>query len=560
MSPTAETPGLQVNLSIANPPASGLYYGSTFLGTAVTSAGIDWSPYLVNGAQQGYVEVMLESPAFMGSGTFHDTVTVCVCTDSKCVNQIAGSPVSIAITYTVSGNAISDATYAIVPTTIALESPSNGAALTTTVNVTAYEVPPYGAYVFYTSESGGPVASMSFQQTSANSEPYAYGTGVLTVNMKIPATLGPGVYSDLITLSICYDSGCTKPAVGTPYEIPVTYTITASAGREFQQQIIEQNLTALAVDPSGTVLYGVTAPANASTGSGTPAQLLKIDPATGAVTTLLNLPTAVSQIEVSQDGSYLYLLTEFWLTSQLSPPIQVIRVRTSDMSIDQTVPLTNDTVVPAQIAVSPVDSNTWSAAFASLSNIFVVDIFDGSTVRPQAWSVTRSLDYGNEALWSADGSTMYISDGSLDAVPVSAGGLAGGMQLLSGSAAQGNFDSGGIQLAAGLIYSDGGQVLNPATDAILGQYSFPSGVPYADLTIDPSIGRTFAAYTAAVNDTSEGTIQSFDLSAFTPIWIARLPIGSQPLRWGSNGLAWIGPGATAGVQALYLINGTFVAP
>jgi hypothetical protein len=72
--------------------------------------------------------------------------------------------------------------------------------------------------------------------------------------------------------------------------------------------------------------------------------------------------------------------------------------------------------------------------------------------------------------------------------------------------------------------------------------------------------RTFAAYTASANNAAEGTIQSFNLSSFTSIWIARLPIGTQPLRWGSNGLAWIGPGATAGVSALYLISGTFVAP
>ena len=80
--------------------------------------------------------------------------------------------------------------------------------------------------------------------------------------------------------------------------------------------------------------------------------------------------------------------------------------------------------------------------------------------------------------------------------------------------------------------------------------------------MDTVNNRTFAAYTTAtVNNALEGTIQSFNLSSFAPIWIARLPIGTQqPLSWGSNGLAWIGPGATQAVQALYLINGTFVAP
>ena len=505
----------------------------------------------MDGAQSGALELMLYSPAFIGSGTYHDTVAVQVCTDSACASQIQGSPVSVSVTYVVTGNAVSDASYALQPTTIALETPSSAAAPSTTVNVTAYDVPPYGAYVSYVSQSGGPIASMAFRQTSASAEPYAYGTGVLTVNMKSPASLGPGFYSDLIKLSICYDSACTKPAVGSPFQIPVTYTVTASAGREFQEQIIDQDLTALAVDPTGQVLYGVTAPSNS-----TSAQLVGINPTSGAVTTLLSLPAGVSQIAVSRDGAYLYLLTEPSPTAQ---PMDVLRVQTSDMSIDQTVALTNITAF-AQIAVSPVDSNTWSAAFSNQPNVWSVDIFDGQVARPNTWSVSSDVVYGNEAIWSSDASTMYILDANLNAVPVSAAGFGAGTQLQAGSAAQGGFDEGGnLQLAGGFLYSNGGGVLDPKTNTIVGQYTFPT-VPYADVTIDTVNNRTFAAYTADVNGIAQGTIESFNLSTFSPIWMTRLPIGTQPLRWGSNGLAWIGPGTSMGQQALYLISGTFVAP
>jgi hypothetical protein len=544
-----------VSLSIANPPAGGLYYSTAFSGSAVASASINWSPSLVNGAQLGSLDLMLEPPAFMGSGTFHDTVTAYVCTDSKCANQIAGSPISVAVTYTVSGNAISDATYAILPTAIALEAPSNGAAPSTAVNITAYRVPPYGAYVFPASESGGPVGTLSFKQTSANAEPYAYGTGVLTVNMKLPATLGPGTYSDLITLSICYDSACTKPAAGTPVKIPVTYTVTASAGREFQEQFIQQNLTALAVDPTGTILYGTTAPSDLTSPTVVSAQLVQINPGTLAVTPLLTLPAAVSQIVVSSDGMYIYLLTE-----QLFPPIEVLRVRSADMTIDQTVPLMSLTVEPTQLAVSPINSNTWSAALSPAANVWNVEIFDGTVARPNIWSVTSDVVYGNEGLWSSDGSTMYILDANLNAVPVSASGLGGGTQLQPGSSGQKGFDFGGIQLAGGRLFSGAGEVLNPETNMILGQYIIPSDAGVAGLTIDTANNHVFATFTATVNDAAQGTLQSYNLATFSPIWIARLPIGSQPLRWGSNGLAWLGPGATAGMQALYLINGTFVAP
>lgn len=422
MSPAAAAPGLQVNLSVASPPTgASLYSATTFVGTAVSSASITWSPNVENGVQSGGLELMLYLPEFMGSGTFHDTVTVSVCTDAKCAQQITGSPLSVAVTYTVTGNAISDASYVILPTTLAFDAPSNGPAPSTTVNVTAYDVPPYGAYVFYTSETGGPVASMSFKQTSANAEPYAYGTGTLTVNMKLPASLGPGTYNDLITLSICYDTACLKPAAGTPFKIPVTYTVTASAGREFQQRIIPRNLDALAVDPTGSVLYGTTLPLS-SGGSVTPGQLLAINPTTGTVTALVNLPGAVSQIVPSADGAYIYLVTEIVPPSQPAPSIQAVRVRTSDMTIDQSVPLSSLTIEPAQIAVSPVDSNTWTGAFSSQGNVWSVAIFDGGVSRPNIWSVMSDVVYGNQALWSRDASTVYILDANLNAVPVSASG------------------------------------------------------------------------------------------------------------------------------------------
>ncbi len=560
-SPTDSAPGLQVNLSISNPPPKGVYYETQFAGTAVASANINWQSTLVNGAQPGSLEMMLDPPSLMGSGTDHDTVTVSVCTDSKCTDQIAGSPIAVTVTYTVTGNVVSDATYAILPDTLELEAPSNGAAPTVGIEVTAYEVPPYGAYVFYTSQSGGPIASMSFKQTSANAEPYSYGTGELTVNMKSPGSFGPGVYSDVITLSICYDSACTKPAEGTPFTIPVTYTVTASAGVDFQEQIVNQNLTALAVDPTGKVLYGTTAPSTTTSGSPTPPQLVEIDPTDGAVTTLLTLPAAASQIAPSADGAYLYLLTEGWSTIQLSPPIQVLRVQTSGMSLDQMVPLTSITVEPSEIAVSPTDSATWSASFPSQPDVWEVELFDGQVARPDTWSVTSDVVYGNEAIWSSDASTIYILDANLSAVAVTTSGLGAGTQLQTGSAAQSGFDYGGnLQLANVLIYSANGEVLNPATDTTVGQYSFPSGVPYAELAIDTGNDRVFAAYTTTVNGTAEGTIESFTLTGFNPIWIARLPVGTRPLRWGSNGLAWLGPGSTAGQNALYLISGTFVAP
>lgn len=556
--PSASQPSLAVNLSIAHPPSSGTYYSVSQLGTAVATADIQWSDQLVNGAQSGSLDLTLYPPAFIGSGTYHDTVTVQVCSDSQCANPLNGSPVTIAVTYTVTGNAVSDATYQLMPPSISVEVPSTAtAAPTGTMNFTANEVPPYGAYIFISHQSGGAVASVSFQQTSASPEPYAYGTGVLTATMETPASLGPGFYSDVLQVSICYDTACTKPAVGTPFIVPVTYTVTASAGREFQEQIIDQNFADLAVDPAGSTLYAVTVASSTAS-----PQLLQINPASGAVTTLLTLPAPINQLLVSPDGQYLYLVAQYSPESAVQPATQVLRVPIASMTIDQTVPITTLLAAGAQIAVSPASSTTWALASEPQADVFSVQIFDGSVPRPNVWSVTSDVAEFNQALWTPDASTLYVLDANLDAVAVTPTGLGSGTLLQNGTSGQSGFDFGGnLQLVNGLLYSNGAEVLDPGTNTILGQYPIPSGDGEGQLAIDPVNNRTFASYQANLTTGLTGTIESFDLTQFTPIWIARLPSGTRPLRWGSDGLAWVAPSPTTQFSyAVYLINGTFVAP
>ncbi len=222
--------------------------------------------------------------------------------------------------------------------------------------------------------------------------------------------------------------------------------------------------------------------------------------------------------------------------------------------------LTADTVTPVQIAVSPADSNIWSAAFATLTGLLNVTVYDGPVARSNSWSAATSSDLGVQALWSSDGSSLYVVDNdlnALDVVPVSASGLGAGTQI---QAQNGFAFNGKLQVTGGLFYSDAGGVLDLNTNTVLGHYSFLNGGPYAALTIDTADDRVFAAYEASLPNGVVGTIESFGRTSFTSKWLARLSIGTQPLRWGANGLAWIGPGSTQGQQALYLISGTFVAP
>jgi hypothetical protein len=125
-----------------------------------------------------------------------------------------------------------------------------------------------------------------------------------------------------------------------------------------------------------------------------------------------------------------------------------------------------------------------------------------------------------------------------------------------------------IHQVNGLLYSDGGGVFDPSTRAVLGRYVFRTPMSEADgdpvtLTPDSSTGRAFAAYADPSPVAVLNTLQSFNLTRFDPIWIARFPVAiSSPVRWGTDGLAFIGlnPNPLAGETVVYLINGSFVAP
>jgi len=51
-------------------------------------------------------QVNFQAASVLGAGSYTDTINVNVCTDAQCTKPIAGSPQSIAVSYTVTGNPI----------------------------------------------------------------------------------------------------------------------------------------------------------------------------------------------------------------------------------------------------------------------------------------------------------------------------------------------------------------------------------------------------------------------------------------------------------------------
>ncbi len=56
--------------------------------------------------------------------------------------------------------------------------------------------------------------------------------GRLRIFFKDPDRLGPGTYSDQVTLNVCYDPACADPLPGSPRVVEVRYTVTGPAAPE----------------------------------------------------------------------------------------------------------------------------------------------------------------------------------------------------------------------------------------------------------------------------------------------------------------------------------------
>jgi hypothetical protein len=192
-----------------------------------------------------------------------------------------------------------------------------------------------------------------------------------------------------------------------------------------------------------------------------------------------------------------------------------------------------------------------------------VVIYDGATPRPTELQVTA---YPYSSLqWAGTDANLYAVDGTDFLI---FGASPSGVTLNQSYTNVENPGSLNIHYDAGsgLIYTDGGQVIQPSDGSTVGNYG-ASGILIPDSTLD----RVFVlGQTTAQNGTSNYTIESFDQLKMTPIGSINIDnvVGTPTalIRWGTNGLAFttrvgapadflgIGPGQ------LYVISGTFVNP
>jgi len=453
------------------------------------------------------------------------------------------------VTYTVTGNPISDAEFNLYHGSIILEAPTSAATgATDSEMIMSNGLPPYGAYVLTAVGTGAAVASAT-AQSNLN------GTATLTVRTKPPAPLGSGIYTDSVQVNICFDIACTKPANNFPVTIPVTYVVDASPGIDFTAKVIAGQIAGMAWSETNQRIYAVTP----SYAANNPNSLLVINPLTATIETMLSFQSGTdpNSMALSDDGQYAYVV--------LAVANEVVRVRLATLTIDQTIPISSISAGSfVGIAVAPGAPHTVAAT--TYNSYTTLSVYDDTVQRPQTFS-TGSLEAQLFYTWGANASTIYAFDdlgtnSTMYQLSASTNGLVIAQTAPGGALWQPYIES--LQYNNGLVYSNTASTYNPLTNAVQAPFSLLSSIPggtahAGSVTIDDTLNRVFIVTDDSPNQNPyEATIEGFNLSTLKPTWVARSPTGiGNLLRWGTNGLAFTSGSVVA--PNITLISGSIVS-
>jgi hypothetical protein len=530
------------NSAIGSTPELAYAIGETLHGS--------WS-----GAVFGINMITFGNPATFGAGTYQDKITFEACADAACTQPLFGGPLTIPVTYTVTGNPIPGTTDVLIyPTATLEESASQTATVAGTIAIQAEGMPPTGAYVITGASKMGLVTQTGFTSKLSPSAGTP-SSGTIGFTLPPPANVGAGIYTDAFPINVCFDETCNKPESQGPWTGTVKYIVDPVAGQDYVQTSIDATVSGMVWDSQTARLYVITPGYSALD----PNELLEIDPSTSTIDAAIELDNGTGRIEpgtlsVSDDGQYLYVA----ISDSTRQTDHIERLRTSDLGLDLSIMLPAfDTVN----ALQPAPGAPHTLAVEIGGNLPALVIYDDAT----ALTNTLSSTSGNMLsgfIWGADAGTLYAmfntTTGVLDAATVSASGLQvtrsfEAQQSLGGTPGQGvTFANNRIYWASGLVFDTATFTLGTSFD--VAPLSFGAAV-------DAGLDRIFFA----TDDQPPGsqnlvpTIESFSLSSGSSVWLLRFPqengIG-QPTRWGTNGLAL--SAQSGGTNSLIIISGAIV--
>lgn len=489
------------------------------------------------------VSLNLLRPGVLGAGTYGGNLVLRLCIDPACNTVVPQSTLTLAVTYTVTGAAGSDVRATIQPN-VPLEVASTVTAPTYDAQYTLSDVIPTPV-VSFVQPAGGFITSTTLQATGFNN-------GSIRLGFRSPTAMGLGVFQETMQVSVCLDAACTRPLMGSPYAVNVSYTVTGGVGTDYTVRVLPFAAMDLGTDPAHRKLY---AAGRDLTGLQQTA-FAEIDPVSGTVTRSVPVAGTPMALAISDDGLYAYV---GYTDSSL-----VQRFRLADMVNDATIDLgstpANGPLHAWAIAAQPGQATSVAIQRYGMSPgdwaQGQVALYDGTVLRGASFGDTSIGQTAGALAWLGDGSALASYSpvqSTLYRVAVGPGGLS------QSAAFAGAAYSPRMQYLGGYLYTAFGAKLDPATGATVANFQPQTG--QGTITLDAGIDRAWRFY----NDTSRGpTLAAYQLSSLAPLGVARLQslnpggsmLNSSPVgvRWGPRGLAF---NTTNG---LALLEGTFVAP
>ena len=291
-----------------------------------------------------------------------------------------------------------------------------------------------------------------------------------------------------------------------------------------------------------------------------------VDPVAGSVTSSGFLGSDPAELALSSDGQYLYMaLNGANALEQLTLPGFGVNAAWNLGGVGSF----HGPYYALDVEAAPGAPQTTAVTLANFdvspSSAGVV-IYDGSTPRP---TELQALQYPYSSLqWAGVDSEIYAVDEEVlqDFLVLGVGSSGAVLSQSYGGVVSPYSPSIHYDAGTGLVYTDGGQAIQPTNGSVVGSYG-ASGIAVPDSKLDSVF---ILGQTAAQAGTSSYTIESFDQAKFTAIDSITVDnvVGTPTalIRWGSNGLAFttlVGAPADftdTGAGQLYVLSGDFVEP
>lgn len=356
------------------------------------------------------------------------------------------------------------------------------------------------------------------------------------------------------------------------YGTNFTITTAPVAGNNsFSVSTVPVAANDIAWDQASQQFYLSVASANGTNAN----TITALNPQTGVLGSSVSTGSEPGKLAISSDGTYIY--------AGLNSIGSVHRYTLPALQSDIDIPLgsgTNGPYYAIDVEAEPGSSHSVAvsrgAASSYIREVGGILIYDDAVARPQSVPGFGPGSWPIDSLvWNTNGQALYGVDteagtNALYIMSVSSAGVQLQTQTTAAGSNLGNhlhFDA-----TTGYIYTDSGEVINPATNTVIGSfplnavqggfgaYANPVMVPDGKLNIAYFLGRTVSAASGG-----DYVIEAFDMTQFT--LLGTIPITnvsgtpSKMIRWGTNGLAFLtgnATGAGAAGVGVYLVNGGFV--